>query len=97
MNIHLKAIDWALGKGYCLSVCDVSSPIGEWDIEKSTDRAEIIEAIEATELPNVHIVDPKYNHALAVFSVIDEGIPEETINDYAPATGEFNDWFNSQT
>lgn len=100
MEIHLKAIDWALAKGYRLSVTDYCIDLegpDDFDLYRSSDRDAIIEAIEATELPNVHIIDPKYNHTLAIFSVIDEGIPEETINDYSPAQGEFNDWVNSQT
>lgn len=97
MHIHLKAIDWALAKGYRLSVTDYCIDLegpDDFDLYLSSDRDAIIEAIEATEMPNVHI--NSHDGSIAIFSVIDEGIPEETINDYSPAQGEFNDWFNSQ-
>jgi hypothetical protein len=94
-SIHIKAIDWALTKGYLLSVRDYSED--EYDIELSQDRQAIIDACEATELPNVEIIDawPVGHKRIAVFSVIDEGIPDETINDYiAEPGGEFDKFFN---
>lgn len=98
--IHIKAIDWAIAQGYTLSVTDVSADRGEWDVWRSHDRKAVIEACEATELPNVYIekLDPDRNKYIrvAVFSVIDEGIPEETINDYiSPDGGEFDRWMES--
>lgn len=98
-SIHIRAIDWALGEGYFISVRDYSET--EFDIKRSQDRAAIIEAVEATELPNVYISVfipirlPAWRR-IAVFSVIDEGEPLETINDYiARSGGVFDKWFNT--
>jgi hypothetical protein len=103
-SIHIKAIDWALAQGYFLSVRDYSEE--EFDLKLSQDRAEIIDACEATEMPNVYITEIEYfehlvpkaiknRRRIAVFSVIDEGIPDETINDYiAKPGGEFDTFFN---
>jgi hypothetical protein len=106
-SIHIKAIDWALAKGYFLSVRDYSED--EYDIKLSQDRQAIIDACEATDLPNVHITEIEYfehlvpkaiknRRRIAVFSVIDEGIPDETINDYiAENGGEFDTFMNEAT
>ncbi len=100
-SIHIRAIDWALARGYVLSVRDYSEDYSEetCDVWRSDNRKEIIEATEATEMPNVHILEPVGNkyRRIAIFSVIDEGIPEETINDYiAKPGGEFDAWWNSE-
>jgi hypothetical protein len=100
--MHERAIDWAIAQGYYLSVRDYYEE--EFDVRHSQDRKEVIDACEATELPNVYIgrrqnrLDPNdiFYDSVAVFSVIDEGIPDETICDYVPATGEFNDWFDAE-
>ncbi len=107
--IHIKAIDWALALDYFISVRDVSEDA--FDIKWSQDRAAIIDAIEGTELPNVFITDKsdpestqtdtgqtrnKYRR-VAVFSVIDEGEPDETINDYIDRPGgEFDQWMDRE-
>jgi len=104
-SIHITAIDWAIGQGYFIGVQDYSSELDEWDVRFSRDKAAIIEAIEATELPNVVIFKKVISavHAgeaykrLATFSVIDEGHPDETINDYqAKMGGEFDTWFEEE-
>jgi len=95
--IHIQAIDWAIAQGYYLSVRDYSED--EFDLEDSQDRDAIIEACEATELPNVHI-EKRGMYAkrrIAIFSVVDEGIPHETINDFiAKPGGEFDTWWNEK-
>jgi hypothetical protein len=83
-SAHIKAIDWALAQGFNMSVTDLCCDEGEWDLEHSTDRAKLIDACQATDIPNVYIyklegMDQLY---LLTFSVIDEGIPDETINDW---------------
>lgn len=97
MPIHIKAIDWALAQGYVICVGDYSET--DWDISFSSDRAAIIAAVEATELPNVTIYNKRRSgkhHRIAVFSVIDEGWPSQTINDYvAKPFGEFEHWFDA--
>lgn len=97
ISMHERAIDWAIAQGYYLSVTDISCEPDEWDVWLSQDRKEVIDACEATELPNVSIYRkrPSGKYArIAVFSVIDEGTPEETINDYsAKQGGEFDTWF----
>ena len=104
--IHERAVEWALGLGYFISVTDISCDVfsedpadDEWDIKHSTDKAEIMAAIEGTDLPNVYIFteadDKTYQFA---FSVIDEGVPLETINDYTmsnrPVSMAFDKWFS---
>ena len=92
-SAHIKAIDWALAQGYALSVRDCSEE--DYDLTLSQDRAAVIEACTDTELPSVEIhmpsapVEGDENTVtrrrwayLLTFSVIDEGIPDETINDY---------------
>ena len=93
-SIHIKAIDWALAQGYSISVSDYCED--EYDVLLCRDRVEILGAVEGTELPNVFIHKPSVKSPgkwvrVAVFSVIDEGIPDETINDYvAQPDGEFD-------
>lgn len=105
--IHIQAVDWALSKGYVMSVTDYCCSVfnddpddDEWDIQYSSDRAEILSAIDGTDLPNVYVFGIKFVGAerkhITTFSVIDEGIPEESINDYTiPREGgsEFDDWY----
>lgn len=87
---HEIAIEWALSKGYCMSVCDYSSDVDEWDCEYSTDKAEIMECCRATELPNVSIF--RGRDYLLTFSVIDDGIPAESINDYTVPRDDAEQW-----
>ena len=99
--IHVDAIDWALSQGYLLSVRDYSED--EYDVKLSADRAEILDIVQNIELPNVFIHQrmqneetgkPSYRR-VAVFSVIDEGFPAETINDYVCKAGsEFDNWWH---
>ena len=105
-SMHIRAIDWALSKGYLMSVTDLCCSVfnddpddDEWDVEFSDDRAEIIAATEATDVPNVYIFESKtVNSHICTFSVIDEGQPDETINDYTvsddPRAQEFDQWFS---
>ena len=105
--MHERAIDWALGKGYSMSVRDYSCD--EYDCEFSQDRAEILEHAMGTDLPNVEIFSPKTDkdadekrrlwNYVCTFSIIDEGEPSETINDYTcssnPLAVEFDEWVGS--
>lgn len=105
-SMHIRAIDWALAKGYCMSVTDVSCEVfcddpddDEWDVKHSTDRMDIIEAAEGTDIANVHIFERADDATRIVcFSVIDEGEPSESINDYTcsknPLNKEFDSWFS---
>jgi hypothetical protein len=113
-SIHIRAVDWALDKGYVISVQDYCCEADEWDCEYSRDRAKILEAIDGTELPNVYILEPFIEHKtrisgdktkkiiqsnyrhITTFSVIDEGTPSETINDFScgPNSGEFDQWIS---
>ena len=105
--MHHRAIDWAIEKGYFLSVTDLSCDVfmddpedDEWDIKHSQDRQALIDAAEGTDIANVHIFERADDSArITVFSVIDEGIPGETINDYTisddPLSVEFDQWFGS--
>jgi hypothetical protein len=88
---HHKAIDWALAQGYDMSVTDLYADDDEWDVEHSTKRQEIIEACEATDVPNVYIYrwDGAY---LLTFSVIDEGVPDETVNDWTVPRDDADPW-----
>ena len=106
-KMHIKAIDWAISKGYFISVTDMCADVDEWDVKHSQDRKELIDACEATEIPNVWIhkyvewvdhnkASRKGYKRVAIFSVIDDGIPDETICDYTPAEGEFNDWWEAE-
>ena len=104
--MHHRAIDWAIDKGYVLSVQDYEcNPdprmTDEWDVQYTRNRADIIAACDATELPNVTIYQtfgPGHKR-ITTFSVIDEGIPSEAINDYTcsddPLSIEFDEWFGS--
>jgi len=98
---HERALDWALGKDARISVRDYQGDEDadgnpEYDCFLSTDRKEIIEAIEGTEMPNVEIYlqpDAKSPFAyLLTFSVIDEGIPDETICDWTIPAGNAAPW-----
>jgi hypothetical protein len=99
--MHIHAIDWALDKGYVMSVTDLCADDGEWDVKYSADRAALIEACQATDIPNVHIFEhvPTSEgwgwRRITTFSVIDEGVPAETINDYTIGefAEEFDAWF----
>ena len=103
--MHIRAVDWALIKGFYISVNDYCCEPDEWDVQQSNDRDEILDAINGTEIPNVYIYeklnqsnddrDPAYRH-ITTFSVIDEGNPSETINDYTcgPNSNEFDKWFS---
>lgn len=93
-SAHIKAIDWAITKGAYISVRDYSED--DYDLQMSNDRAAILAAIDATELPNVEIhmrdgTSIEYRYLLT-FSVIDEGIPDETINDYTTPAGDASEW-----
>jgi hypothetical protein len=99
---HEVAIDWALARGYNISVKDRCQD-NEWDVVHSHDRQEILDACEATDVPNVYIFNPMWNpepgimHGichkyLLTFSVIDEGIPAETINDYTAPSAAAAEW-----
>ena len=102
--MHHRAIDWAIDKGYVLSVQDYEcNPdprmTDEWDVQYTRSRADIIAACDGTELPNVTIyqsVGPGHKR-ITTFSVIDEGIPGDAINDYTvsddPLSLEFDLWF----
>ena len=93
MPAHIKAIDWALSQGYVMSVTDLQADDGEWDLERSSDREAIIEACRATDIPNVYIFrtkpEPGY---LLTFSVIDEGVPDETVNDWTVPRDDAEQW-----
>jgi hypothetical protein len=110
--MHERAIDWALAKGYSMSVRDYSCD--DYDCKFSTDRAEILDHAMGTDLPNVEIfaptehikgcspdgiIDRRTWKYVCTFSIIDEGVPEETINDYTvssdnPLAQEFDAWFS---
>lgn len=105
LAIHKKAVMWALCKNYVISVTDYSAEADEWDIEDSRNYHEILAAIEATELPNVYIYDvttmldgtEAARKRIVAFSVIDEGQPDETINDYtAKPGGPFDTWMEEE-
>lgn len=95
---HIRGIDWALAQGYNMSVTDRCADEGEYDLVHSTDRAAIIEACQATDIPNVEIwrplvVDGHTKHEyLLTFSVIDEGIPDETVNDWTVPNDDAPAW-----
>jgi hypothetical protein len=81
---HEVAVDWALARGYNISVGDYNEI--ELDLEHSEDRDEIIKAILATDMPNAYIYDYRHKY-LFTFSVVAENSPGETISDYTiPAT-----------
>lgn len=104
--IHERAVEWAIERGYYLSVTDLCCSIfnddpddDEWDVKHSQDKAAIMDAIDATDIPNVHIfLSADDASRQIVFSVINEGVPDETINDYTlgskPAAQAFDQWFN---
>jgi hypothetical protein len=108
--MHERAIDWALAKSCSMSVRDYSCD--DYDCKFSTDRAEILDHAMGTDLPNVEIFAPRQINFdteakpsrrkweyVCTFSIIDEGVPEETINDYTvssdnPLAQEFDAWFS---
>ena len=96
---HIAAIEWAIAKGYVLSVGDYSED--EYDLEYSANRAAILEAVQATDLPNVAIFRPNQTDTsaeahgwdyLLTFSVIDDGIPEETVADWTIPRDDAAQW-----
>jgi hypothetical protein len=113
ISIHIHAIRWALAQGYVMSVTDLCADDDEWDCEYSADEAEITACCSATDIPNAYIFEKVdcadgrgagdkdsegncYRH-ISTFSVIDEGVPEETINDYTIGAGadEFDQAMNT--
>lgn len=92
MKAHEKAIDWALSRGYRCSVHDGE----EWAEVLCADKAKIMDAIEAVEVATVNIRKVGESEILATLDVIPYGVGDnETISDFYPATGEFNDWFDA--
>lgn len=89
--MHTRAIDWALSKGWLISVTDLCCDDDEWDLEYSSDRDACHDAASATDIPNVHLFTAEREHIMT-FSVIDEGVPDETINDYTIARDDAPEW-----
>ena len=100
-SAHERAIDWALGRKAKISVRDYAADDDEdgnpeYDVFLSSNRKEIIDGINGTDIPNVEIyLQPSkediYRYLLT-FSVIDEGIPDETICDWTVPTEKAAPW-----
>ncbi|MCP4470472.1 MAG: hypothetical protein GY815_07265 [Gammaproteobacteria bacterium] len=68
----------------------------EYDLFLSNDRKHIIDACQATDLPILAVylqpdTDTEYRYLLT-FSVIDKGIPDETINDWTVPCDNADQW-----
>jgi len=93
MKAHQQAIDWALAKNYRCSVWDGE----EWALCLSPDRKAIIDAIESVEFATVNIRELGQADIIVSLDLIPYGVGDtETISDYYPADGEFNDWFDQR-
>jgi hypothetical protein len=85
-QIHL--VKYCLDKGCSISVWDEE----EWQVVKSRNYNEIIEAIDSVDMPELNIYDLKDNYLGWVGIINDRSMnPEETVYDYSGTTF-LNEW-----